>query len=312
MMRDAFVGRLAHIAANDPRLMLITGDLGFGVLNEFAARFPTQYLNAGVAEQNMTGLATGLALDGRTVFTYSIANFPTLRCLEQIRNDAAYHEADVKIVAVGGGFSYGPLGMSHHAIEDIAIMRSLPISVVVPGCDWEAAEATSAIANAKGTFYLRLDKSNVGDTSHVGEHFVLGKSRVVRPGKDITLIASGGVLGEVISASNRLAVGGVDCRLISMHTIKPIDVAALKLAASETGGIVTVEEHTIYGGLGSAVAEALADNSIIPKNFLRLGIEATKACDVGSQDYLRQQHGLDANAIVRRVAAVVGAVNLCA
>src|SRR6185436_4753277 len=181
-MRDSFTARLEQLAAADPRIFLITGDLGFGVLDSFEKKFPRQFLNAGVAEQNMTGLATGLAIEGRTVFTYSIANFPTLRCLEQIRNDASYHDANVKIVAIGGGFSYGPLGMSHHATEDIAIMRSLPITVVAPGCDWEAAEATSAVAAAKGTCYLRLDKSGAEDTQHPGEEFVLGRSRMVRAG----------------------------------------------------------------------------------------------------------------------------------
>src|SRR5437870_4203198 len=138
-MRDAFMARLERMAAADPRVFFITGDLGFGVVDRFAEKFPRQFLNAGVAEQNMTGLATGLALEGRVVYTYSIGNFPTLRCLEQVRNDAAYHDANVKVVAIGGGFSYGALGMSHHAMEDLAILRAIPgITVVAPGCLWEA------------------------------------------------------------------------------------------------------------------------------------------------------------------------------
>jgi len=301
MMRDAFVGRLTSLATEDPRLMLITGDLGFGVLNDFADRFPAQYLNAGVAEQNMTGVATGLAMEGRIVFTYSIANFPILRCLEQIRNDAAYHNANVKVVAIGGGFSYGPLGMSHHATEDIAILRALPVTVVTPGCDWEAAEATAAIAAANGTCYLRLDKSGAGDTSREGEKFVLGESRRLREGSDITLIAAGGILDATLAASTELAARGVECRVISMHTIQPIDVQAIADAAVQTGGLVTIEEHTISGGLGGAVAEAVADSGRFPKTFLRLGIRERGLPDVGSQEYLRTQHGLDRGAIVRRV-----------
>src|SRR6266403_699088 len=150
-MRNAFIAELSELAGADPRILLITGDLGFGVFEDFARRYPRQFLNAGVAEQNMTGVATGLALEGRIVFTYSIANFPTLRCLEQIRNDAAYHDANVKVVAIGGGFSYGALGMSHHATEDISIMRSIGISVVAPGCDWEAEEAVTALCATPGT-----------------------------------------------------------------------------------------------------------------------------------------------------------------
>src|SRR5262249_44559906 len=159
----------------DPRVFLITGDLGFGVLDSFSKKYPRQFLNAGVAEQNMTGLATGLALDGRVVFTYSIGNFPTLRCLEQIRNDAAYHGANVKVVAVGGGFSYGALGMSHHATEDLAIMRALGITVVAPACDWEASEAAAALVAQEGTCYIRLDRSSAGSTALEGEEFKLGR-----------------------------------------------------------------------------------------------------------------------------------------
>src|SRR5437868_12139385 len=159
-MRDAFVDSLRRAAAADRRVMVLTGDLGFGVLDRFATQFPDQYLNVGVAEQNLTGVATGLALDGHIVFTYSIANFPTLRCLEQIRNDACYHEANVKVVAVGGGFSYGPLGISHHATEDLSIMRALPnMTICAPGDQWEAREATKSLAANPGTCYLRLDKS---------------------------------------------------------------------------------------------------------------------------------------------------------
>ena len=183
-MRDAFIQRLETLAGRrltrdgvlvhkwwgsskyalaerDSRLMLVTGDLGFGVLNRFIERFPRQFLNVGVAEQNMTGIAAGLALEGRTVFTYSIGNFPTLRCLEQLRNDAAYHGANVKVVAVGGGFSYGSLGFSHHATEDLAILRALPnVTVVAPGDDWETQEATTAIWEQPGTCYIRLDRAS--------------------------------------------------------------------------------------------------------------------------------------------------------
>src|SRR5580700_5718403 len=158
-MRDVFVRELTRIAAQRPEVMLLTGDLGFGVLDDFAQRFPTQSLNVGVAEQNMTGLATGLALEGRIVFTYSLGNFPTLRCLEQIRNDACYHGASVKIVTVGGGMSYGAVGASHHATEDLAILCELPdTTVICPGDHWEVAQATRDIVDLPGVTYFRLDK----------------------------------------------------------------------------------------------------------------------------------------------------------
>lgn len=305
-MRDAFISRFEEVAAIDPRLFLITGDLGFGVLDRFQTRFPKQYLNAGVAEQNMTGLATGIALEGRIVFTYSIANFPTLRCLEQIRNDAAYHDANVKVVAIGGGFSYGALGMSHHATEDLAIMRAIGIVVVAPGCDWEATEVVDALVNATGTCYLRLDRSTAGRTGRLGERFELGRARELRSGNDLTLIATGGILGEVLAASNALdAEKGIKCRVLSMHTINPLDIGAVLLAARETGGIATVEEHTLHGGLGSAVAEACLDSSVTPARFARLGVSGEFTSVVGSQDYLRQRHGLDRHSIFASVEALL-------
>lgn len=305
-MRDAFVARLASMAAADPRVFLITGDLGFGVLTKFAEESPEQFLNAGVAESNMTGLATGLALDGRIVFTYSIANFPTLRCLEQIRNDAAYHDANVKVVAIGGGFSYGPLGMSHHATEDLAILRSIPgITVVSPGCIWEAEEATEAIADTPGVCYLRLDKSSAGRTNREGERFALGKIRTLRDGEDITLAATGGILGVVLRAAESLAESGIQARVLSVHTLRPFDTETLFQACRETGGVVTIEEHVVDGGLGGLVAETCLEGGVVPQGFYRIGLRAGFAEVVGSQSYLRARYGMDEGAIVRRATEVV-------
>lgn len=297
-MRDAFIKRLTELAERDPRVMLITGDLGFGVLDDFARRFPRQFLNAGVAEQNMTGLATGLALEGHIVYTYSIANFVFMRCLEQIRNDAAYHNCNVNVVAVGAGFSYGALGISHHATEDLAIMRSLPgLTVVSPGDDWEASEATEAVARTDGTTYLRLDRVGAGSTGQAGEQFALGKAREIRRGTDATLIATGGILTEALQACDALAQQGIHCRVLSVHTLKPFDEETVIQAAQETNGIVTVEEHTVLGGLGSTVAEALLENNAVPGFFHRIGLRDRFSSVVGSQAYLRQYFGLTASAI---------------
>lgn len=302
MMRDIFIQRLTELAESNPRLLLITGDLGFNVLNAFAERFPRQYLNAGVAEQNMTGLATGLAMEGRVVFTYSIANFPTLRCLEQIRNDACYHGANVKVVAIGGGFSYGALGVSHHATEDLSILRSLPeLTLVAPGDDWEAAEATSALVNTPGTCYLRLDRSSAPATNRPDEQFRLGRARVIREGEDMTLMAVGGILGIALEAAERLAGEGIECRVISMHTVKPLDREAIVAASRETGGIVTVEEHTVEGGLGGAVAEVCLDGGVLPNTFHRVGLRAGFSSIVGDQDFLRSQYAMDAQAVIAAV-----------
>jgi len=301
-VRDIFVKRLSELAEADSRITLITGDLGFGVLTEFARRFPRQFINAGVAEQNMTGLATGMALSGRIVFTYSIANFSTLRCLEQIRNDAAYHDANVTVVSVGGGFSYGALGMSHHATEDLAIMRALPIRVVAPCDDWEAREVVLPLIQAKGTKYLRLDKSSPGDTSREGERFELGRARRLREGDDITLAVTGGILEVALKVADRLANESISCRVLALHSLRPLDGDELIRAATETGGVVTLEEHSVDGGLGGAVAELLLEAGAIPRRFLRLGLRAGFSSIVGSQEYLRKSFELDEHSVSSAVA----------
>lgn len=299
-MRNVFIRELTALAATDPRILLITGDLGFGVFEEFARRYPRQFLNAGVAEQNMTGLATGLALEGRIVFTYSIANFPSLRCLEQIRNDAAYHDANVKVVSIGSGFSYGQLGISHHATEDISILRSLPgVTVVSPADEWEVQQATRALVAMPGTCYLRLDKSKAPPTHREDEVFRLGHARVVREGADLAIVATGGILEVALEAAEELArLHRVQVRVLSVHTAKPLDVDAVAAAARETGGLMTLEEHTVEGGFGGAVAEALLERGAIPGCFLRVGLRAGFSAAVGSQSYLRAVYGLDRRSVV--------------
>jgi len=304
-MRDAFLASLLQCAERDPRIVLLTGDLGFKVLDPFAARLPAQFINAGVAEQNMTAMAAGIALTGRIAVTYSIANFPTLRCLEQIRNDAAYHDADVKVVAVGGGFSYGALGISHHATEDLAVLRAMPgVTVLAPGDDSEAAAATEAMLSHRGTCYLRIDRAGAPAQAG-GPGFQIGKARRLREGRDLTLVACGGILAEAVAAADLLAKRGVECRVVSMHTIRPLDHAELECAALETGGIVTVEEHTVYGGLGGAVAEHLLEAGRPPRRFLRIGLPGVFSSIVGSQDYLRRAYRMDAAAIAERSLALL-------
>jgi transketolase len=300
-VRNAFLGELTALAEKDPDVVLITGDLGFGVFEEFAERFPKQFLNAGVAEQNMTMVATGMALEGKKVFTYSIGNFPTLRCLEQIRNDVCYHNANVTIIGMGGGFSYGQLGMSHHATEDLSIMRALPnMTVVVPSTAGEVSAAMQALYQTPGPAYLRLDKSKY-ESDQDNAPFELGRARLVRDGEALTFVTAGGILQEVAEAADNLMSNGVSCRILSMHTIKPLDHDALNSAASETGGIVTVEENTIVGGLGSAVAEFCLEQSIKPGFFKRIGLQDTYSSVVGDQKYLREFYQMDATYLIDTV-----------
>lgn len=305
-MRGAFFKALADVAERDQRIFLAVGDLGFGVVEHFSSRFPERFLNTGVAEQNLTGIAAGLALSGKIVFTYSIANFPILRCLEQIRNDVCYHEADVKIVSVGGGFAYGSLGPSHHATEDLAILRSLPgMIVVAPGDPFEAEAATRAIAEHPGPCYLRLGRAGEPRVHRSQIDFQLGRAIQVCEGNDLTLISTGGMLESCVRVVGLLRERGIQPRLLSMHTIKPLDEEAVLKAAIETGTVFTIEEHSIVGGLGSAVAEVLAESGNVPVAFKRFGLPSSFSSIAGTQEFLRARYGLSpetlANAVISQM-----------
>jgi len=229
-------------------------------------------VNAGVAEQDMTGIAAGLALCGKIVFTYSIANFPTLRCFEQIRNDVCYHNANVKVVSVGGGLAYGALGVTHHATEDIAVMRTLPnMTVVAPGDAFEAELATRALVAQQGPAYLRLGRSGEPRVHWDGLDFQLGKSVRLTEGSDITLIATGTMLYTAVQVAERLSQDGIQARVLSMHTVKPLDAEAVHAAASETAAIVTIEEHSILGGLGSRRGGDPGRTPRVPSSVQTLG-----------------------------------------
>ncbi|MGA8213594.1 MAG: transketolase C-terminal domain-containing protein, partial [Candidatus Sulfotelmatobacter sp.] len=221
-MRTAFLNELFELAKQNPRIVFMTGDLGFSVVEKFMQELPKQFINAGVAEQNMTGMAAGMAMSGKIVFTYSIANFPTLRCLEQIRNDLCYHQANVKIVSVGGGFAYGSLGATHHATEDLGVMRMLPgITVIAPGDPMEARCATRAVVEHVGPCYLRLGKAGEPEVHKGKIDFKIGKAVCFRDGDDLTLISTGSFLQTAAKVADALAGQGIEARVLSMHTLKP-------------------------------------------------------------------------------------------
>lgn len=296
-MRAAFIETLCELAGRDDRIWLVTGDLGFSVLEGFAARFPQRYLNAGVAEQNMTGVSAGLALCGKTVFTYSIANFPVMRCLEQVRNDVCYHNLNVKVVAVGGGVSYGPAGYTHHAVEDLAIMRALPRMVVLaPGDPVEVRLATCAMAAWNGPCYMRIEKTGEPVVHHAAPAFAIGKAIPVRGGKDITLISTGGVLGLAVEAAGHLTGRGRDTAVLSMPCVQPLDETAVLEAARHTGRVITIEEHG-RGGLGTAVAEVLAGAGMAVK-FTAMCLRGLPSGVAGTQDALRSAAGISVAGIV--------------
>ncbi|HAC47278.1 MAG TPA: transketolase [Chloroflexi bacterium] len=305
-MRTAFIETLNELADKDPRVCLIVGDLGYSVIEEFASKHPDQFVNAGVAEQNMIGLAVGMALSGKVVFTYSIGNFGTLRCLEQIRNDVCYHRANVKVVAVGGGLAYGNLGVTHHASEDVAIMRALPnMTVVAPGDPIEARLATKAVVALDGPAYLRLGKAGEPVVHADEPDFALGRAITMREGSDLTLIASGSMLATADRIAAQLAEKGLSVRLLSMHTIKPLDREAVIRAATETRFVFTLEEHSIEGGLGGAVAEVMAELDGARAPLKRIGLRPQFNQVVGDQKYLKSQHGLDEEGVMKTIQPII-------
>lgn len=286
-MRTAFIEALCEAAQLDDRIWLLTADLGYSVLETFAQRFPRRYLNVGVAEQNMAGIAAGLAHSGKLPVIYSIANFPTFRCLEQLRNDICHHQANVKIVAVGGGYAYGPQGYSHHGIEDLAILRALPgMTIVAPADPVETRLATRAICAHAGPCYLRLGKAREPVLHMSPPTFELGRAIQVRSGRALTLISTGGMLQESLAVAERLAAEGLVPRVLSMHTVKPLDEQAVLRAAAETGGILSVEEHSVTGGLGSAIADVLALSGCRVGFFRKFGVPDRVSHEVGSQEHL--------------------------
>jgi transketolase len=295
-VRDAFFDVLAEVGAEDERVWALTGDLGIGLFDAFEQAAPGRYLNVGIAEQNLVGIAAGLAYAGKVPFAYSIAPFITSRAHDQIRVDVALASANVKLVGVGGGVAYGTLGPTHHAIEDVALMRALPnLTVLTPGDPAEARAAARAAAELDGPVYLRLGKN--GEPRLLpDEPFVVGVARRVRSGGDVTLATSGPILGEAVAAAEALAAEGVDAGILHFPTIKPFDVDAIAEALEESPLVVAVEEHSVIGGLGSAVAEAIAESGTGGR-LRRVGLPDTFAHAVGGRDHLLAHYGLDAAAI---------------
>ena len=285
-----------QLAERDSRIVLLVGDLGFGVLDEFRAKCPDQFYNVGVAEQNLAGVGAGMALTGHIVFTYSIGNFPTLRCLEQIRNDICYHQANVKIVTVGGGLAYGALGYSHQAVEDLAVMRALPgLAVVAPGDPIEVEQLLPQIMECPGPLYLRLGRAGEQRLHDSAARVELGCPTEVRDGDDVLLLTIGGMLPVAVAAAERLSTEDIGVAVVSVHTLSPLDEAAIVEYGNRFPVVITCEEHTVIGGLGGAVAEIFAEHGVVT-TFRRFGLSGFPN-GIGSQEYLRRVNGLDSSAL---------------
>lgn len=298
-MRNHLINKITEFAGQNENIILITADLGFSVIEKFKERFPNRYINVGIAEQNMATVAAGLALEGNTVFIYSIGNFPTLRCIEQIRNDICYHNANVKILAVGSGFAYGTLGMTHHATEDLAIMRALPNMKVFTPCDSISAEAIAqAICKINGPCYVRLERGGEPEIFSKDEKFKIGKLKEIRKGYDIAVITIGTVINEAIKAADILREKNNYISVYSVYSLKPIDKEQILEIAKEYKYIITVEEHQITGGLGSTIAEIIAENNMNTK-IIRLGLNDEFTSVVGNQEYLREVYKIDYKNIIK-------------
>ena len=304
-MRKAFIAELVKQAKRNPEIFLITGDLGYGVLEEFQETYPDQFLNSGVNEQTMMGLAAGLASTGRRVFVYSIGNFPTLRCLEQIRNDVCLMNNPVTIVSVGAGYAYGAQGYSHHALEDVAALRSLPnLEILVPSSELETKLLTEYVCTNKNPSYLRLGKELPGvDSEFVGE-IEVGKVRIIKNGDFGTILFNGSLHEIVFRAEKLLQSKGLNLTIATVPFVSAIDIDFLSRAAA-MGPIVTVEEHTIKGGLGSAVLEAAAKGHITTRIGL-VGSQQSDLTRIGSQSYLREASGISVASIIAEFEALLG------
>ncbi|CAN7567857.1 transketolase family protein [Rhizobium rhizogenes] len=302
--RDAFAATLERMASADQTIVAVCNDsVGSSKLGGFKSKFPDRLINVGIAEQNMVGVAAGLANGGRIPFVCAASCFLTGRALEQIKADISYSNANVKLIGISSGMAYGELGPTHHSIEDFAWTRVLPNLPVIAPCDRiETAAAIEWAARYAGPCFLRLSRVGVPDLLPEGHKFVPGRANLLRNGEDVTLIANGTLTHRMLKAADILARQGVDARVLNMATVRPIDEDAIIAAARETGAIVTAEEHSIYGGLGSAVAEVVVDNAPVPMK--RLGVPGIYA-PTGSAEFLLDEFGMAPSAIAEATLALL-------
>ncbi|MEX2212712.1 MAG: transketolase C-terminal domain-containing protein [Phycisphaeraceae bacterium] len=302
-MRNAFAQSIEALAAEDDRVVLLSGDIGNRMFDRFKERFPTRFYNCGIAEQSMISMAAGLALCGLRPFAYTIAPFITARCLEQIRVDLCYHELPVVFAGVGAGLGYAELGATHHACEDIAMLRCLPgMTVICPGDAMEVRAALPATLSLQGPAYLRLGKKGEAVVhQEVPKDFAIGRGLVVRDGHDVCLLSTGNTLPIAIEAGTQLASRGVRARVVSFHTVKPLDFALLDEVFARFACVTSIEEHSLIGGLGSAIAEWLVDGPPRRARLLRIGTPDAFPHEAGDQAHAREQIGLTPESIMQRV-----------
>jgi transketolase len=304
--RDAFQRTLVELAGADERIVAVVNDsVGSSKLTEFGKAFPERLINVGIAEQNMVGVGAGLANGGRIPFVSGAAPFLTGRALEQIKADVAYSNANVKLCGQSPGMAYGELGPTHHSIEDLAWLRAIAnLPVIVPADPVETESVVRWAARTEGPAFIRVSRAPVTIVHDAGYEFRLGVAARLRDGEDITIVACGTVVERALEAAEQLAGHGIEARVLNLASVRPLDRAAIVAAARETGGIVTVEEHTVHGGLGGAVAEVVATEH--PVRMRLLGVPGVFA-PTGSTEALMRRFGLTAEGIAEAAAGLVEA-----
>jgi len=306
-VRRSFVRTLVELAAADPRLLLLTGDLGYNALEPFMERFPDRFFNVGVAAQNMVGMATGLADAGFIPFCYSIVTFASLRPYEFIRNGPVLHRLPVRIVGIGGGFDYGPQGTTHHGLEDLAVMRVQPgMTVIAPADHDQLACALRSAWDFPGPMYIRLGKDDTLTIPGLEGRFELGRAQRLRDGADCALIATGPVAVEAVGAADDLAARGIRATVLVIASIQPAPVDDLAGVLASVPVALTVEAHYVVGGLGSLVAEIAAERALGCR-VLRCGVRQPPDGRSGSQAYMHRTHGLSREALVETALRALSA-----
>lgn len=302
-MRNAFADELTKLGNTDPRVVMLSGDIGNKLFDKFRAAHPNRFMNCGVAEQNMMGVASGMAMSGLRPFAYTITPFVTTRCLEQIRTDACYHNVPVTVVSVGAGLAYAGLGPTHHACEDISFLRSIPnMTVICPADAFEVRAAMRAVLQQDGPAYIRMGKKGEPLVhKDVPANFKIGEALTISSGNDVCLLSTGNMLPEAIEAAKILGEQGISAEVVSFHTVKPLDTKRLADAFARYKLVATIEEHSLIGGFGSAVAEWMVDSATTPKKFLRFGTPDAFFKLAGEQEFAREKLGLTGHQIAHRI-----------
>lgn len=304
--RQVICDTLMELAKDDKDIYVLTSDSrGSASMTNFANEYPKQFVEVGIAEQNLVGIAAGLATTGKKCFAASPACFLTMRSIEQVKVDVAYSNTNVKLIGISGGVSYGALGMSHHSLQDIAVMRAIPnVDIFLPADRFETEKLVRELVKYDKPAYIRIGRNPVDDVYESTDfNFQIGKANVMREGKDITIIATGETVKPAIEASDELRELGIKCRVLNMHTIKPLDEEAIIKAAKETGYIITVEEHSIYGGLGAAVSEVVVQNTPVPMKIV--GIKDETAI-TGTSKEIFNYYGLSKENLVKLAKELIG------